>query len=131
MRMWPDHARHFVDAPRALRRANPHTEKRRVPVGPKGLGTFCDEARPLKALYLPERTDDPSIQIQPVTPTSAIQAVLRHSFLPRLVEATGWQTSRLSTLSRLVEQVPVRRLTYPEGVGHLSRVTDAILDTEA
>jgi len=130
MRMWPDHARHFVDDPCALRRANPYTEKRRVPVGPEGLGTFCDDARPLKALYLPERTSSASVQIQPVAPINAVQAVLRHSFLPRLVEAAGWQASRLSTLSRLVEQVPVWRLTYPSGTEHLSRVADALLDAE-
>jgi len=131
MRMWPPHARHFVDNPQALRRANPYTEKRRVPVGPDGLGSFCDDVRPLQALYLPERTDDAPIQVRSVAPTDALQAVLRHSFLPRLVEATGWQARRLSTLARLVEQIPVRRLTYPNGVGHLSRVAEAVLEHEA
>ena len=131
MRMWPTHARHFIKDADALRRAHPYTEKRRVPIGPDGLGSFCDDAPPLQALYLPERTDDASIQIQPVAPTDALQAVLRHSFLPRLVEATGWQAHRLNALARLVEQIPVRRLTYPEGIKHLPRVADAILDAEA
>ncbi len=131
MRMWPAHARHFVGNPQALRRANPHTEKRRVPVGPGGLGSFCDDVRPLQALYLPERTDDAPIQVESVAPTDALQAVLRHSFLPRLVEATGWQSDRLGTLAQLVEQIPVRRLTYPNGVEHLSRVAEAVLEHEA
>ncbi|WP_162891492.1 hypothetical protein [Salinibacter ruber] len=131
MRMWPPHARHFVDNPHALRRAHPYTDKRRVPVGPDGLGTFCDDVRPLQALYLPERTDKASIQIQPVAPTEALKAALRHSFLPQLVEAAGWQAYRLNALSQLVEQIPVRRLTYPEGIEHLPRVADAILDAEA
>jgi hypothetical protein len=131
MRMWPDHAEHFVEDAHALRRAHPHIEKRRVPVGTGGLGTFCDDARPLQALYIPERTEDASIQVQPVPPIEALKAILRHSFLPRIVEVTGWQTSRLSMLSRLVKQVPVRRLTYPEGVEHLPHVADAILDAES
>ena len=130
VRMWPDHAEHFVEDAHALCPAHPYIEKRRVPVGSGGIGSFCDEPRPLHTLYLPERTDDGSVQIQPVAPINALQAVLRHSFLPRLVEATGWQASRLSTLSRLVEQVPVRRLTYPSGAERLPQVTDAILDTE-
>jgi hypothetical protein len=128
MRLWPDHAEHFVEDAKSLRRAHPYIEKRRVPIRPD---SFCDDVRPLQALYLPERTEDASIQIQPVAPTDALQAVLRHSFLPRIVEATGWQATRLSTLSQLVEQVSVRRLTYPDGVEHLPRVADAILDVEA
>ncbi|MCS3642419.1 hypothetical protein [Salinibacter ruber] len=131
MRMWPTHARHFVDNPHSLRRAHPYTDKRRVPVGPDGLGTFCDDVRPLQALYLPERTDEASIQIQPAAPTKALKAALRHSFLPQLVEAAGWQAYRLNALSQLVEQIPVRRLTYPEGIEYLPRVADAILDAEA
>jgi hypothetical protein len=84
--------------------------------------------RPLQALYLPERTDDAPIRVQSVAPTDALQAVLRHSFLPRLVEATGWQAHRLNALAQLVEQIPVRRLTYPNGVEHLSRVAEAVLE---
>ena len=130
MRMWPDHAEHFVEDAHALRRAHPYIEKRRVPVGPEGLGTFCDDARPLQALYIPERTDGASIQVQPVSPIDAMKAVLRHSFLPRIVEAAGWQAYRLSKLSRLAKQVPVRRLIYPEGVEHLPQVADTILNAE-
>ena len=131
MRMWPGHAHHFVGNPQALRRANPYTDKRRVPIGPGELGSFCDDVCPLQALYLPERTEDTSIQIQPVAPTDALQAALRHSFLPRLVEAAGRQAHRLNALSQLVEQIPVRRLTYPNGVEHLSRVAEAVLEHEA
>jgi len=131
MRMWPDHASHFVEDAGALRRAHPYIEKRRIPVGPEGIGTFCDEARPLEALYLPERTDDASVQIQPVAPMEALQAILCQSFLPRIVEATGWQADRLGTLSHLVEHVPVRRLVYPNRVEHLPKVVNAILGAEA
>ncbi|WP_148278347.1 hypothetical protein [Salinibacter ruber] len=131
MRMWPAHVRHFVDNSDSLRRAHPYTDKRRVPIGTDGLGTFCDDVRPLQALYLPERTDKTSIQIQPVAPTEALKAALRHSFLPRLVEAASWQARRLNVLSQLVEQIPVWQLTYPEGIEHLPRVADAILDAEA
>jgi hypothetical protein len=87
VRMWPDHAEHFVEDAHALRPAHPYIEKRRVPVGSGGIGSFCDEPRPLQTLYLPERTDDGSVQIQPITSMNAVQAVLRHSFLPHLVEA--------------------------------------------
>jgi len=131
MRMWPEQARHFVNDADALRRAHPYIEKRRVPVGPKGIGAFCDDPRLLRALYIPERTEGASIEIKPVSATSALQAVLRHSFLPQLVETAGWQADRLGTLSQLVEHVPVRRLVYPSGIEHLPRIVNAILDAEA
>lgn len=50
---------------------------------------------------------------------------------PHIVEAAGWQADRLGALSQLVEQVPVRRLVYPNGVEHLPQVVDAILGAEA
>lgn len=46
-RMWPDHTEHFVESLHALRPPHPYIEKRRVSVGPVGLGTFCGDARPL------------------------------------------------------------------------------------
>jgi hypothetical protein len=61
----------------------------------------------------------------------ALQAVLCHSFLPRIVEATGWQADRLGTLSHLVEHVPVWRLVYPNGIEHLPQVVNALLGAEA
>ena len=82
-------------------------------IGPDGIGSFCDEDRLLQVLYFPDRTEGASIEIEPVSATNALQAVLRHSFLPWLVEATSWQSDRLAALARLVERASVRRLTYP------------------
>jgi hypothetical protein len=68
------------------------------------------------------------IGIAPVPPREAVLALVRHSFLPRLVAAMGWQERRLDLLARLVSRVPVRRLIYPSGHEHLPAVARAVLD---
>lgn len=128
MRMWPDEAACFVGRWEHLPRVSPGTDKRWVPIGPCGFGAFHDAALPLACLYLLERSpagDDP-IEIREVSPRDALIELLRHSFTPLLVEAAGLQPARFDLLSRLVLQVPVRRLRYPSGFEHLPRVAEAV-----
>lgn len=133
MRMWPDAAAHFAGAARAetLPTVHPRVDKRRVPVGPDGVGRFAEASCPLRVLYLPERRAegdaDPSIRVEPLPPRDAVIELLRHSFAVRLVSALHSPQERLDTLASLAEQVPLRRLRYPHGYEHLPRVRDAIL----
>lgn len=127
MRLWPEAAERFVGRSRDLPTVHPGTDKRRVRVGPGGFGTFCDRARPLACLYLPERVPGcAAVRIEPLGPADAVMELLRRSHLPRLVEAAGLQPGRLELLAGLVEQVPVRRLVYPEGYPLFDRALDAV-----
>jgi hypothetical protein len=131
MRLWPDEAQHFLGHYQDLERVHPAYSKRRVPVGPDGLGAFCDTSQPLACLYLPERRDPTEhgteIEIIPVSPRDAVIELVRHSFTPRVVEAIGLQPQRLEFFAQLVQQAPMRRLVYPSGFEHLPRVREAIL----
>lgn len=128
MRMWPDEANHLLGGCEHLPRAHPDLSKRRVPIGPGGFGTFHDAPLPLACLYLLERSPagDAPIEIREVSPRDALIELLRHSFTPLLVEAAGLQPARFDLLSRLVLQVPVKRLLYPSGFDHLPRVAEAV-----
>lgn len=132
MRFWPDQALHFLGRYEDLPLVHPSVTKRRVRVGPGGLGTFCDTARPLACLYLPMRRDpdDPNrdIEIQPASFLDTFKELVRYSFLPRTVEALGWQPQRLKLFARIAAHAPLHRLVYPSGVEHLPRVRQAILD---
>lgn len=132
MRFWPDQAAHFMGSYEDLDRVVPHLDKRRVPVGPGGLGAFCATAQPLACFYLPERraSDDPdtTVDIQPVSPLDAVKELVRHSFLPNLIAAAGLQPRRLEVLAQAARSVPLRRLSYPSGLEHLPRVREAILE---
>ena len=127
MRMWPEQALHFVGEASGLPRVVPHLPKRRVPVGPRGFGTFQDAARPITHLFLPDRRADASgVEVVPLSPQEAVAALLRHAFLPNTVEHLGLAAGRLPLLTSLADQVQVARLVYPEGAEHLPRVADAL-----
>jgi len=129
LRMWPDEAAYFLRRYEHLPRVSPGSEKRWVPIGPDGFGTFCNHPLPLSCIYLPERRPEPHglVEIRPVSPRDALIELVRHSFSPFLVEAAGLQPGRFDRLARLVRQVPVRRLSYPSGFDRLPGVAEAIL----
>jgi hypothetical protein len=129
LRMWPDQAGHFFGECENLALVHPQHTKRRIPVGPEGFGTFCSEEKPLKVIYLPQRLGtDSDITIDPLSKKNAFFALIQNSFAAGLVELLGLQPQRMKFFSRMVQQVPVRRLNYPEGFNHLSRVVDAVLE---
>lgn len=131
MRMEPDTARHFLGSVDGLAPVCPGEAKLRVPVGPdgSGFGTFQDTALPLTCLYVAERAPAGSrVEIAPFSKSHALIELVRHSFAPHLVEAAGLQPSRLDLFARLVQHVPVHRLSYPAGFEHLPRLVSMILD---
>ena len=129
LRMWPDQAGHFLGEYENLELVHPEHLKRRIPVGPEGFGTFCSEEKPLKVIYLPQRLGpDADITIDPLSKKNAFFALIQYSFTAGLNELLGLQPQRMNFFSRMVQQVPVRRLNYPEGFHHLSRVVDAVLE---
>lgn len=133
MRMWPDEAACFLERWEHLPRVSPEADKRWVPVGPGGLGSFHGSPLPLSCLYLLDRQAgrDATVEIHPISPRDALIELLRHSFTPLLVEAAGLQPARFDRLARLVSQVSVRRLRYPSGFDLLPRVAEAVrLDLE-
>ncbi len=130
MRMWPDLAEAVLGGCRGLEPVHPRVEKRRVPVGPRGFGAFQPDPAPLGCLYLPERRQPgdagPDVIITPVSRQEAVRELLRGSFVARLGDVLGSAAERLDRLVRLARQVPLRRLSYPSGLGHLGRVREAL-----
>lgn len=129
MRLWPDQARHFAGGVEGLAPVSPAIPKLLVPLERLG-GAFHAGSLPLRALYLPERRTgsaaDLGIRIEPASPRRALIELARHSFLARMAEAAGLQPARLLRLARLAEQVPVRTLSFPDGVERLSEVIAAV-----
>lgn len=88
MRVWPDRAEylrgHFED----LDLVHPAYDKRHLPVGEDGFGSFCSSARPLACLYLPERRDPAEwgtrISLEPLSPGKELMALIQHSFVVRI-----------------------------------------------
>jgi hypothetical protein len=132
LRMWPDQAEHFFREFEGLALVHPDFSKRRIPVGHNDFGTFCHEEKPLKVIYLPRRLGpENDIFIEPLSKKQAFLSLIRNSFTAGLVEIAGLQPPRMEFFTRMVQQVPVRRLSYPEGYGFLPRVVDAVLEDSA
>lgn len=129
MRMWPDQAQHFLGYFDELEKVQPAQSKRRIPVGAEGFGTFCLESQPLKCLYLPERHDDESgkTTIIPLSVKEAVVELVRHSFMPYAVTAAGLEAQRFNFFAKLIQQVPMRRLSYPSGLEYLPKVRQVVL----
>jgi hypothetical protein len=131
MRMWPDQASRFLGRYEDLGVVHPAYSKRRVPVGEDGLGTFHSEPVPLTCFYLPERRDPAGwgtgIEIGPVSRVEALMSLVGQSFVPHTVEALGLQAQRLNFFARLLSQVPVRRVVYPEGYVHLPQISRSLV----
>lgn len=129
MRMWPDMLESFVADWRALERVHPELDKRRLPVGSGGFGTFHDTSVPPAVIYLPERrpAGTEAVRILPLSAREALIELVRRSFSPFIVEAAGLQPARLELLGRLASRLPVKRLVYPSGVEMLPRVRATLL----
>lgn len=130
MRLWPDQAAHFHGAWEGLGLAHPGYEKRRVPIGEGGFGTFRDAPAPLAAFYLPERrpvAEAPEVDLIALSPGEAVIELVRGSFLPRLAQESGLARARMALFGRLAASVPMKRLVYPEGNEYLPAVAEAIV----
>ena len=88
---------------------------------------FCAEAVPLKGIYLLERGEETSaVEISRLSLKEAIPRLLEETnALPLLPRET--LSRHFAFVSRLVSRVPVWRLSYPSGLGHLKQVNDTVL----
>lgn len=128
MRFWPDAARRFSERAEELETVYPGLDKRRLPVGGRQGGRFAAAPSPLGAIVLLDRRDatPAAPRFDALPPAEALMILLRHSFLPRLVVACGWQPRRLEGLAAVVDAVPVLRLAYRSGYDHLPAAVDAV-----
>lgn len=131
MRMWPKQAEYFLGRYETLAQVHPALEKRRVPVGPNGVGAFQQTSEPLGCIYLSEMRSangsNREVRIDPVSKGDAAIELVRGSFLPNIVVAAGLQARRMSLLSQIANQIPVRRLSFPEDPDQLPKVRQHIL----
>ncbi len=133
MRLWPDQARHFFGPQyEDLERIHPDASKRNVPIGPDGIGTFCDKSMPVGCIYIPQRKDQHekrnTVEVLPVSRRDAFIELVRYSLASRILTKFGLQEERMQSLMQIALQVPIRRLQYPSGLELLPGVREAIVE---
>jgi hypothetical protein len=130
LRLWPEVAAQLVDDWSSLEQPHPAFEKRKLPVGPDGVGRFAEGAVPLRRIYALQRTTRAGYPptVIPISAADGLSELLVHSYLPEMAEHFGWQGARLPQLARLVAASPVRVLRYRAGVEHFPRIREAIVE---
>ncbi|MBT3275400.1 MAG: hypothetical protein HN368_19750 [Spirochaetales bacterium] len=129
-RLWPEEAIHFFGSVQDFRIVHPGYRKLRIPAGNGECVKFTNDKMPIRVLYLlddilPAGSSCPTIQ--PVSSGESVITLIRSAFIPEMIEVSGLQYSRLGVLSKLAEEIPVRRIFKPTGYEHLPELMDAVL----
>ena len=125
LRLWPDATAALFDEIDGSPPAMHDNSKRRVSAGVK----LPAHAVPLRCLYILVGASggrEASIRIEASAPRDAFIDLVRHAF--RLDLGDGTMLARqFRFLERIVQDTPIRRLTYSREFVHLPAVTDAIV----
>ncbi len=115
--------------PALLPRIHPASDKSRLDVKE---GEWAQGPVPLGPIYLVERGwHQPEVLIEPIAPSESLFELIRHSYVPRTVAASGLAGTRLSVVADAVQQGGVWRLRYPDGFEWLAKVRSAVARHQA
>jgi hypothetical protein len=129
LKLDPNVARRSGFDPALLPRIHSGTDKRRLDVKE---GEWTEGPVPLGPIYLVERgRHQPEVVIEPIAPSQSLFELIRHSYVPRTIAASGVAGTRLSLLADAVQQGGVWRLRYPDGVEWLPKVRAAVVRHQA
>jgi hypothetical protein len=110
--------------PALLPRIHPASDKSRLDVKE---GQWAEGPVPLGPIYVVERGwQQPEVVIEPIAPSESLFELIRHSYVPRTVAASGLAGTRLSLVADAVRQGGVWRLRYPDGFEWLAKVRSAV-----
>jgi hypothetical protein len=110
MRLWPEAAESLGDSVETLPRLHPDFEKR----ARQAARGFSSTPLPLRRIYL--LADGESHKIEPLRPQEAFLEVVRHSYAVKLLEATETNSRHFLQAKKLIDSVPVFRLSRPESL---------------
>jgi hypothetical protein len=127
-RLWPGSLEKLEhETWRDLSRVHADFEKRAVPVATSGV-VKREGAPTLSAIFILERleTSCGDIVISDYSGGEALIGLIEHTLLASVASALGLAPQRMQQLSRLVERVTVRGLTYPSGKANWPRIEEVI-----
>lgn len=117
VRLWPDSAAHFARcAPvDSMPRVHAGFDKRRLRLDDHLTGTPASAPLPLKAVLIldPNGTEQDPFSLVPLSPVTAITALLRHAMLGSAPRSLAAEEERLLTLAACTEQVSIHALHHP------------------
>jgi hypothetical protein len=104
LKLWPEAAASLGDVPEMLPRLHPSWEKR----ARRDAASFPHKPLPLERIYVLAEGARP--EIEAIQSQEAFVELVRHSFVARLLQATGAATTHFYQCAQVVRAVPIRRL---------------------
>ena len=124
LRLWDDSHQAIIPASTLTAPPIDYTPKARL-LADECL-IFCDEPRPLQAIFFLGTEETDTITINPVKSRDTVIEIVRHSFLLDIQERT-LLTRHFSQISKLAKSLIFFQLDYPRRYDKLPEVRDAIL----
>lgn len=113
LKLWPEAAASLGDIPEKMPRLHPRLEKR----ARRDARDFPQSPLPLRRVYV--LAEGPRQEIEPIERGEAFVELVRHSYLVRLLQATGAAPLHFRQCERLVKTVPIRRLRTHRSLAEL------------
>lgn len=125
--LWPDAVRDLLGQPDALPRLTPSWDKCFLPLD-GSQAKFEARRRPLGALYLlaPRSVEANAPRIEEVGPREALLELVQNTYMNWLLDRNQ-RAAEFDALSKLVTQVPVRRIVPHADPGRIGELCDLIL----
>lgn len=125
--LWPDSVEKLFGAAQALPLLAPNWEKRYLPLE-DGRGRFAAQRLPLGAIYLlGQRTGESDApRVEALGPRAALLELVQNTYTNYLLDRPQ-RATEFDALSRLVQRVPVRRITPHADLARLPALCDLLL----
>jgi hypothetical protein len=125
--LWPDAVRDLLGQPDALPRVTPSWEKCFLPLD-GNKASFDGQRKPLGAVYMlaPRAAEANAPRIEEVGPREALLELVQNTYMNWLLDRDQ-RAAEFDALSKLVTQVPVRRIVPHADSGRIGELCDLIL----
>ena len=126
--LWPDSVKELLGSPDALPLLTPNWDKRYLPLD--GVrASFEPQSKPLGAIYLlSARTDDSDApRIEEIAPREALLGLVQNTYMNWLLNRDQ-RAAEFDVLSKVLKQVPVRRIVPHADPARLPALCDLIID---
>lgn len=124
--LWPDSVNYLLGSPEALPQLTPVWEKRYLPLD--GVrASFSSEPLPLGLIYLfaPRSVEAGAPRVEEMSPREALLSLVQNTYMNWLLDREQ-RAVEFDVLSRLVQQVPVRRIVPHSDAGRIPALCELI-----
>jgi hypothetical protein len=125
--LWQDSVGAIFDSADALPQLTPNWDKRCFDLHAHGA-RYCSEGLPLRMVYiLGARRESLSAPcIEALSPSDGMMALVANSYANKLLDVT-MRAQEFSLLSKVAQQLPVRRVIPPAGLDRLAALCETII----